>query len=92
MRADEFIDEARMAWGKSANRGAPKLKFRCTTGPRKSRMVSNPADCYAHPNPSKSAAMKKTRARTGVRQARKARFTKRINPVSKLIRLLNKKR
>jgi hypothetical protein len=95
MRANEFINEddlneVHMAWGKTANKGSTKLKFRCTTGPRKSRMVSNPSDCYQHPNIAQSQRMKQTRARTAVRQARRAKFTKRVNPVSKLIKLLNK--
>ena len=94
MRADEFIDqaldEAIRAWKKS-KKGAPKLRFRCPSGPRQGRIVSKPSDCFAAPNPAKAAKMKVTRKRTGARQARRARFTKRVNPYAKLMRSLNKK-
>jgi hypothetical protein len=40
----------------------------------------------------KSAKMKNTRQRTKVRQAKKTKKTKRINPVSKLAARLNKLR
>jgi len=94
MRADEFIDEtleeAARAWKKSKKGGA-KLRFRCPAGPRKGRIVSKPSDCYAAPNPAKAAKMRVTRKRTGARQARRARFTKRVNPYAKLMRQLNKK-
>jgi len=90
MKADEFINEVQAVWSKS--KSGPKLKYRCMFGPRKGRTVPKPSDCFAHPDVAKAQRMKKTRATTGVRQARRAKFTKRTNPVSKLIRRLNKKR
>jgi len=47
------------------------------------------ADCSAAPDIAQAQRMKKTRARTKVRQARKTKRTKRINPVSRLIQRLN---
>jgi len=90
MRATEFITEATRAFKRSKS-GGQKLKFRCPAGPRKGRIVSKPSDCYAAPNPAKAARMKATRQKTKVRQARKARRTKTVNPYSKLMRSLNKK-
>jgi len=90
MRADEFIDEATRAFKRSKS-GGQKLKFRCPAGPRKGRVVSKPSDCYAAPNPAKAAQMRATRQKTKVRQARKARRTKTVNPYAKLVRSLNKK-
>lgn len=90
MRADEFITEVKRAF-KRTKSGAQKLKFRCPAGPRKGRIVSKPSDCYAAPNPKKAAQMRATRQKTKVRQARKARRTKMVNPYAKLMRALNKK-
>lgn len=90
MRASEFITEAVRAW-KRGKKGLSKLRFRCPAGPRKSRIVAKPADCYAAPNPEKIAALKLTRRRTSIRQARRAKRTKNVNPYSKLMQNLNKK-
>jgi hypothetical protein len=50
------------------------------------------SQCFAAPDPKKRMQMKKTRARLGSRMMRKARKTKRINPASKRVQALNKKR
>ena len=42
---DESYYEAKMVWGvgkHNARSGQPKLKFRCTTGPRAGRQVNHP--------------------------------------------------
>ncbi len=90
MRAEEFVTEVRRAFKRSKT-GAQKLQFRCPAGPRKGRIVKKPSDCYAAPNPAKAAKMKATRQKTKVRQARKARRTKMVNPYAKLMKQLNKK-
>ena len=90
MRANEFINEATRAF-KRTKTGGQKLKFRCPAGPRRGRIVSKPSDCYAAPNPAKAAQMRATRQKTKVRQARKARRTKLVNPYAKLMKQLNKK-
>ena len=77
-----------MAWAK---RGTKVVrKFRCTSGRRKSRIVSSPAQCFAAPDLKKRIKMKMTRARLGARMARKAKKTKRVNPASKRVAALNK--
>jgi hypothetical protein len=88
MRASEFVTEHRMVWKRTPK--GPKLKWRCESGPRRGRTVPNVKDCSAAPDIAQSQRMKKTRARTKVRQARKTKRTKRINPVSKLVRILNR--
>jgi len=105
MKASEFvlpnndnlynlIAETKIAWGRHGKQGRvigkTKLKYRCTSGPRKSRIVSNPNQCFAHPNIAQAQRMKKTRARTKVAQARKTKRTKRLNIASKLANRLNK--
>ena len=99
MKASEFIFEsdeelydAKLVWGvgkKSARSGTTKLKFRCTSGPRKSRQVSHPSKCHQPINQAKPQKMKTTRARTSVQAARRTDLTKSINNASVLAIMLN---
>ena len=66
-------------------------KYRCSSGQRQGRIVSNMAQCFAAPNIKKKLSMKRTRARLGARMARKARRTKRTNPASIALKRLNKR-
>lgn len=78
-----------MAWAKRGN--AVVRKFRCTSGRRKSRVVSSPAQCFAAPDIKKRIKLKMTKARLGARMARKAKKTKRVNAASKRVAALNKR-
>ena len=78
-----------MAWAKRGNKVV--RKFRCTSGRRKSRIVSSPAQCIAAPDLKKRIKLKMTRLRLGARMARKAKKTKRVNPASKRVAALNKR-
>jgi len=69
-----------------------KTKWRCTSGPRKGRVVSNAKDCDAPIDQAKRAQMKKTRKTKSKQAARKSAKTKRVNPASKLLSMLNKMR
>jgi hypothetical protein len=101
MKASEFIFEsdeefytetAKMVWGvgkHDARSGKTKLKFRCTTGPRKGRQVSDISKCSQPMDVAKAQKMKTTRARTGAQQARRAQRTKSINTASVLANRLN---
>lgn len=89
MRASEFIPEHRMIWRRNPKTGKITLKWRCETGPRANRTVSTLPDCSSAPDMAQSQRMKKTRARTKLRQARRTKRTKKINPISKLIKRLN---
>jgi hypothetical protein len=92
MKVWEIISEVKMAWARTnptARGGATKLKFRCTTGPRKSRTVSHPSQCHQPIDIAKAQKMKTTRARTSVQQARRQSRTKSINTASSLIKKLN---
>lgn len=90
MRAHEFITETRKVFKKKPGSSKMSMKWRCGSGPRKGRVVADPAQCAAAPDIARSAQMKRTRARTAIRQARKAKRTKRLNPVSKLAARLNR--
>lgn len=101
MKAKEFIFEsdeefytetAKLVWGvgkHSTRSGQTKLKFRCTTGPRKGRQVSDISKCSQPMDVAKAQRMKTTRARTAPTQARRQQRTKTINTASVLAQRLN---
>ena len=87
-----FIDQLdeKQVWARSGKKVV--RKFRCSGGPRKGRVVAKMAQCFAAPDIKKRQTLKKTKARLGGRMIRKSKKTKRINPASKRIQSLNKKR
>ena len=86
----EEVMEAKMVWAKRGSKIVRKV--RCTSGPRKGRMVSNAGQCSKPINLKKRMTLKKTRAKMGRRMARRAARTKRRNPVSKRVARLNRRR
>jgi hypothetical protein len=101
MKATEFIFEsdeefytetAKLVWGvgkHDAKGGKTKLKFRCTTGPRAGRQVSDISKCHKPMDMAQAQRMKTTRARTAPTQARRQQRTKTINTASVLAQRLN---
>ena len=81
------LDE-RQVWAKSGKKLV--RKYRCTTGQRKGRVVASMSQCFAAPDLKKRATFKRTKARLAKRIARKSRKTKRINPISKMVKKLNR--
>lgn len=88
MRAWEFVTEHRMVW-KRGPRNKITLKWRCETGPRAGRTVPQVKDCSAAPDIAQAQKFKRTRAKTKIRQARRTKRTKRVNPASRLVQRLN---
>ena len=86
----EGVMEAKMVWAKRGSKIVRKV--RCTSGPRKGRMVSNAGQCSKPINLKKRMTLKKTRARMGKRMTRRAARTKRRNPISKRVARLNRRR
>lgn len=86
-----FIDE-NLEEGQTWARSGTKVvrKYRCSSGPRKNRIVSNIAACFAAPDAKKRAIFKRTKARLGKRMVRKARKTKRVNPASRRVQAMNR--
>tara|TARA_B110000046_G_scaffold45936_1_gene50993 strand:- start:223 stop:516 length:294 start_codon:yes stop_codon:yes gene_type:complete len=85
----EELDEGQ-TWARSGKKVV--RKYRCSSGLRKGRVVAKMAQCYAAPNIKKRMALKKVKARLGSRMIRKSKKTKRINPASKRVQSLNKKK
>jgi len=63
--------------------GAPTKGFRCTSGPRKGRIVAKPSTCFQKTDPQKSAKIRKKRqAKAGI-AGKKMAMTKRSGAGSK---------
>ena len=86
---EEKLDEGQ-TWARSGKKVV--RKFRCSSGPRKNRIVAKMAQCFAAPDIKKRMQFKRTKARLGAKMARKARKTKRVNPASKRVQALNRRR
>ena len=56
---------------------APTKGFRCTSGPRKGRIVASPSTCFAKVDPSKGAKIKKKRMMKAKTTGKKLAVTKR---------------
>jgi len=87
MLLKDIISE-KQVWAK---RGAKVVrKFRCTSGPRKNRTVTDIGQCFAPPDIARRNRLKLTKARLGAKMARKAKRTKRTSGASIAVRRLNK--
>lgn len=86
---EETLSE-KQVWARSGQKVV--RKYRCSSGARKGRIVSTPGQCFAAKNVKASLRLKRTKARLGSRMARKARRTKRINPASRRVQAMNRRR
>lgn len=80
----------KQVWARSGKKVV--RKYRCTSGNRKGRIVAKMNQCFAAPDIKKRTKFKQTKMRLGNRMARKAKRTKRINPTSRRVQSLNRKR
>ena len=87
----DIVDEgATTIFGKTGKKMS--RKYRCTSGPRKGRIVAKASTCTAPLNVKKSAKMKATRRAKKSLQAVRTQRTKRTNPVSRRVAAVNKSR
>ena len=88
---DETSDlDEKQIWGRKGNKAV--RKYRCSGGIRHGRIVSSPSACFKPINMKARFTLKRTQARMGKRIARKSKHTKRMNPVSRRIKAMNKAR
>lgn len=87
MLIEEIVGEASPTWARRG--GKLKRMYRCTSGRRAGRVVASPSQCHAPIDIKKRQTLKKTKAKLGPRLARKARRTKKFNPLSRRLRTLN---
>ena len=83
------LDES-LVWGRRGTKLTKK--FRCTSGLRKGRVVSKPEQCSLPLDMAKSVSFKKTKKKYGRRLAKKAKKTKRNNPASRKLVIINKRK
>ena len=83
----EEICETRMAWARKGNKIV--RKYRCTSGARKGRVVSNPTQCSKPIDMKKRMNMKRMKAANKTKIKRKSARTRRTNPASKMLKRLN---
>ena len=67
-----------------------KRRYRCAMGPRKGRIVADPATCTAPINIGKRMQMRATRAKRATMMGKLSQYTKKYNPTSKIVKKLNK--
>ena len=85
---EEQINQPRMVWRRM---GKTIKRARCTSGRRKGRVVSKPSQCTAPINMKKRMVLKRTKARMGKRPSRISQRTKRMNPMARRLRQLNRR-
>ena len=88
MKVVEVTEGFTPAYSKSGQKTV--RKYRCTSGPRKGRIVAKAATCTAPINIKAKQSMKKTRAKTKSQAAAKTKRTKKFNPTSLRVRRINK--
>ena len=66
--------------------GAPKAGFRCTSGPRKGRIVAKPSTCFMKTDPVRSAKIRKKRQIKAKIAGKKLGITKRSGAGSKRLK------
>jgi hypothetical protein len=90
MRFAEIVQEAvSQIWSRSGTKSV--RKYRCTSGPRKGRIVAKASTCNAPKQLATSQRMKQTRRSQGQSIKIKTRRTKKFNPASqRRLKRLNK--
>lgn len=96
MKIVEFITEGgKFILGRGgkpggSHKGKVARKFRCTSGPRRGRIVANIATCHAPIKASAKKTMTVTRARRPAQTAFKSKMTKKGSGISRAISTYNK--
>ena len=96
MKIVEFITEGgKFILGRAgkpggSHKGKISRKFRCTSGPRRGRIVANIATCHAPIKASAKKTMTVTRARRPAQTAFKSKMTKKGSGISRAVSTYNK--
>lgn len=87
MRLRELTEDVKTAWGRSGTKTT--RKYRCTTGPRKGRLVAKASTCTAPVNTTKSRQFKQTKMKKSPSIKIKTKRTKAFNPASRRLQKSN---
>ena len=85
---EELVESAKIAWARTGNKVV--RKYRCTSGKRQGRIVSNPADCNKPFDINKRVKFRQTKLAKGGQIKRKRARTLKRNPASLRIQRMNK--
>lgn len=83
-----IAEVAPVAWKRQGTKNV--RKYRCTSGPRKGRVMSSPAACNAPINFKKKTTLAKTKLAKGSSMKVKNRLTRKQNIASKRLKTLNR--
>ena len=86
--AESIQEGATSIYGRKG--GQSVRKYRCSSGPRKGRIVAKMATCTAPKSVKKATTLKKVKRAGAKRQAVKIARTKRANPASSRLPRVNK--
>jgi hypothetical protein len=88
MRLAEIQEGVDQIWSRKGTKTV--RKFRCTSGPRKGRIVAKISTCNAPKDIGAAYSMKKTKRAKGQSIKIKTRRTKKYNPASRRLKRLNR--
>ena len=88
INSEEEIYEAKLVYARSGKKVV--RKYRCSSGRLKGKTVKNPAACFKPVDIKKRFTLTRTKAKFGKKMARKSKLTKRMNPASKRLKMLNR--
>ena len=88
MKFEEIIEGYTQVWARN-NKGGVKRKYRCTSGPKKGRVVAKISTCSTPVSQSKSTALKRTRRSKSSLQKVRRKYTMK-RPTTKRVYRLNK--
>ena len=87
MKIEEIVESYKQIWGRS-KKGVVR-RYRCTSGPKKGRVVAKASTCSTGTNQRQSANLKKTRRTRATTQTIKRRQTM-SRPLTKKVSAMNK--
>jgi hypothetical protein len=97
MKIFEVIEGAKQIAARKGGAGGPShrgkvgvRRFRCSSGPRKGRIVAKASTCHAPVNVASKVRMTKTRAKAPSLTAIKGNLTKKGSGISRAVARLNK--
>lgn len=90
MLIEDIVEGVVPAFARSGNKVVKK--YRCTSGPRKGRVVAKAGTCNAPKKIKQSQSMTRTRMRKGAQMKSKSRITKKTSSASIRTRRSNRSR
>ena len=95
MKIVELLEAGKFIFGRGGGKGGSHKgkvtrKFRCTSGPRKGRIVAQLSTCHAPVNVQAKKTMTVTRTRAPAKAAFHAKITKKGSGVSRAVKVKNK--